>query len=157
MEGKGSHMSQCPSLLEGPRYLGHSNVDSMEGLEKPTLGGCRIVGTGTLWSAAGTCCVALGGVQALSPQTVIAQHIVEAAYAVTVLSSALHRNDSNKIFLRKHIVHLLFSVGIRWEKQPKVIHWLTSRSYFKFHSLGLLLGTAGCSAEVVKLCFQWGN
>lgn len=36
--GKGVTHELSPCLLEGPRYLGHGDMDGMKGLEKPTLG-----------------------------------------------------------------------------------------------------------------------
>lgn len=54
-------------------------------------------------------------------------------------------------FFRKYIMHLLFSMNIRWENQLTVIHWLTSYSYVKFGTLSLFflmlwLFSSGCRA-----------
>lgn len=60
-----------------------------------TRGTHRIAGLGMPWSAAGTSCVALGEVQALSPHSFIVQG--GSMCSTTVLSSEIHKIDSNKI------------------------------------------------------------
>lgn len=90
----------------------------------------RIAGTGTLWSAAGMSYVALGEVRALSPHTFIVQQRQHMQWDCP--QHCISQDWQQYSFLRKYIVHLSFSMDARWEKQPKVIHWLTSHSYFNF-------------------------
>lgn len=115
-----------------------------------TQGTHRIAGMGTPWSAPGTSCVALGEVQSLSPHVFIVWCVVEAAYADCPQQCTTQDWWQYKFF-RKYIMHLLFSMNIRWENQLKVIHWLTSYSYLKFGSLSLFfltlrLFSRGCKA-----------